>query len=176
MTVTAIIGLFGPANIADLVGSLEQDCLNEGDAKPSSIFSGEANVAENATSKIRRRRLRVLVVDDEDRFRQSVVYKLQSVYHATVEQAGDAPSAIKKVTEERSFDLILLDIAMPRISGSEIYKVLLAKGVVARIVFMSANRENRVKVQALDVPFLDKPLNDDLLEKILLSCAGGSTS
>lgn len=134
------------------------------------------NAEGDMPSRIQRLRLRVLIVDDGTAFRESLAFMLRQVYDATVEDVGEASIAMEKLSRGRGFDLILMDVAMPKVNGIEAYKEMRAMGIPSRIALMSAHRENRAKVRALGVPFLDKPLDNEALEKILLECVGGSTS
>jgi CheY-like chemotaxis protein len=145
-----------------------------GDGPPTA--SGKANTENDAASMTRGKGCRILVVDDEDNFRRSLVFRLQQVYDATVEEAETGPIALQKVREGRGYDLILMDVSMPQTTGITVCQEMRAQGVDARIVLMSAHAENRAKAQDLGLPFLNKPLRKDALEKILLACRGETNS
>jgi PAS domain S-box-containing protein len=65
---------------------------------------------------------RVLVVDDDSPFRRSIV-ELLSAEGFIVEEAGDGMEALRRI-EERSPDLMLLDLLMPGIDGFEVLERL----------------------------------------------------
>jgi len=122
---------------------------------------------------IRLKRPRILIVDNEDRFRRSLAFKLQARYNAVVEEAETGAEALDKAEENRGLDLILMDISMPVMSGLEACKKLRGRGIDMPIVLMSAYyEENQAQAKALGVTLLNKPLDRDALEKILLECGG----
>ncbi len=61
---------------------------------------------------------RILVVDDEDNIRDLIVFNLEQQGFETIE-AADGIEAIEKV-EEKSPDLIILDLMMPKMDGLEV--------------------------------------------------------
>lgn len=151
--------------------------------KPSLFFTTLPSIWEEPSSegdaigKIRRNRCRVLVVDDSDLFRNSLVFNLRSLYGASVEEAQGGVGALK-ILEDGDFHLILLDVAMPDKNGVDVCQELLARGIEARIVLMSAfyDTENLEKAKAMNVTLLPKPLDDGALEGILLGCTGDRDS
>jgi CheY-like chemotaxis protein/anti-sigma regulatory factor (Ser/Thr protein kinase) len=68
-----------------------------------------------ATTRSRRR---ILIVDDDRALRHVLAALLTDVGHV-VEQAGDGPEAIARL-DEGGFDIVLLDINLPSVSGLDI--------------------------------------------------------
>ncbi|NDY58777.1 response regulator [Desulfovibrio sulfodismutans] len=62
--------------------------------------------------------IRVLVVDDEDRFRTTLV-KLLGAQGLTAEAASGGEQALAMLAE-KPFDVVLLDVKMPGESGQEV--------------------------------------------------------
>ncbi|KUG28179.1 response regulator receiver protein [hydrocarbon metagenome] len=62
--------------------------------------------------------IRVLVVDDEDRFRTTLV-KLLGAQGLTAEAAPGGEEALALLAE-KPFDVVLLDVKMPGLSGQEV--------------------------------------------------------
>lgn len=132
---------------------------------------------EDSTATIKQRRLRILVVDDDDSFRGSMAFKLEDVYRASVVEADTGQTALNLVDARGTFDLILIDIMMPGMDGIQTSEALRARGVTTRIVLMSAyyDADKRARAQALGLTPLAKPVDADALEAILLECGEGKT-
>jgi len=64
-----------------------------------------------------KKKVSVLVVDDEDGIRDMVRFLLEPMGYA-VSSAVDGADAVQKVEKEK-FDIILLDVHMPRMRGPE---------------------------------------------------------
>jgi DNA-binding NarL/FixJ family response regulator len=83
--------------------------------------------------------IRVLLVEDSDVYRDSLVFLLGS--RADVDVAGAVPdgaSAVRAAGELRP-DVVVLDYRLPDIDGAEVVADLEAAGARARIVFLSAS-------------------------------------
>ena len=63
---------------------------------------------------------RLLVVDDEDEIRELLVFDIQSSGY-TVDSAKDGEEGLKKAVEN-NYDLILLDVMMPKMNGYDVCK------------------------------------------------------
>lgn len=61
---------------------------------------------------------RILIIDDEEAYAEVLKINLEETDLYEVEIAPDAPSGFKKLKEAR-FDLVLLDILLPKIEGHE---------------------------------------------------------
>jgi len=133
-----------------------------------------SRAAGNLIDKIKEKRRRILLVDDEIGFRISLRKKLERIYGASVEDAEGGRDALEKSSGEESFELILMDISMPDLSGIETCKLMRSRGVTAYIVLMSARNDPqyRLQAEALGVTLLSKPLDEQALRRILLECGG----
>ena len=111
---------------------------------------------------------KILIVDDEKnlvsllkKILESNLYKVDCVY--------DGFEAFKKVTDSK-FDLILLDIKMPKMDGKEFYKKIKEKKINTPVIivtgsFMREESEQMVKDGAKDIVY--KPFDvENLLVKI----------
>jgi CheY-like chemotaxis protein len=63
--------------------------------------------------------IRVLIVDDEDRFRQ-LMAKLFTAKGLDVVTAANGPEALCRLEDAGPFDVVILDIKMPGPSGLDI--------------------------------------------------------
>jgi DNA-binding NtrC family response regulator len=61
----------------------------------------------------------ILIVDDEEVIREFLMEVLQDDYEISLAEDGD--QAIKQISKQ-SFDLIITDLKMPRVSGDEVVK------------------------------------------------------
>ena len=110
--------------------------------------------------------LRILVADDDAGLRFSVREALASVKHYDVHEAHDGMEAVEKVRAGR-FDLVVLDVDMPRLSGLEALKLIKEFDPSIQVIIMTAyanidDAVNAVKEGAYN--YLSKPVaSEDLL-------------
>ncbi len=122
------------------------------------------------------RTLRFLVVDDNEDIRDVFCRLVERAgHHAST--ASDGQDAVE-VLERESFDVMLLDLTMPRMNGVDVVRWIRAHPDVApkmRIVVISAwAGEHRAVLQELGVvTVMQKPLRiqqlTDLIEETLLA-------
>ena len=110
----------------------------------------------------------VLIVDDDAGLRRALADRLDFWGHAT-EQAADGEAALEAVAR-REFDLILLDLTMPRMTGMEVLRSLRESGCAADVVILTAhgsigNAVEAIRLGAAD--FLLKPADFDLLKAVV---------
>jgi CheY-like chemotaxis protein len=83
-----------------------------------------ARTADVPRSSVASRRGRIMVIDDEPSI-VTVVKRLLSMEHE-VDGTDDAHAALKRISSGETFDVILCDVMMPKMSGLELYRQLLA--------------------------------------------------
>ncbi|CNB55763.1 response regulator of RpoS [Yersinia intermedia] len=114
----------------------------------------------------------ILVVEDETVFRTVITEFLKSL-GAMVQQAGNGLEALAQI-KVQSPDLILCDLAMPKMGGIEFVERLLAQGVNIPILVISATDKmtDIAKVMRLGVKdVLLKPIVDlNRLREAVLAC------
>jgi DNA-binding response OmpR family regulator len=121
---------------------------------------------------------RILVVDDEPDLTQ--VSSLALEYHGfKVDSFNDPQEALSKF-KPGLYDLIILDIKMPKMDGFELYREIKKKDNTAKVCFLTASElyyeEFRKKEYcALDRNlFIQKPIDNENLvkeiNKILKKC------
>jgi len=110
---------------------------------------------------------RILVVDDESQLRRALRSTL-SALGFVVADAETGEAALERVRGEK-FDLILLDINMPGLSGLEICRALRTRSDVSILMLTVRNRAED-KIQALDAGadgYVTKPFDvNELLARI----------
>jgi two-component system response regulator MprA len=103
-------------------------------------------------------RSQILVVDDEPAVRQSLARAL-SLERYGVALADDGVAALERLAVER-FDVIVLDVMMPRLSGIEVCRRLRAAGDRTPVLMLTARDGIDDRVAGLDAgadDYLVKP-------------------
>jgi DNA-binding NtrC family response regulator len=111
---------------------------------------------------------RVLVVDDEDTLRTVLSQELKGEGY-DVETAADGQLAIDTL-KEKQFDLVLLDIKMPNVSGFEVLKYIKQDHPSLKVIMLTgfADLKNAIESKKLGAEdFVSKPYDlVDLLTTI----------
>ena len=124
-------------------------------------------------SGVPRPRIRVVIVDDQPDMRDlvSIIVDDEPDFEV-VALAADGAEAIR-VVEELTPDLVVMDIAMPVMSGIEAMKRLRMTRPSARIVILSAHPRESVDASVRDVAddYLDKTIiATDLISRLRAVC------
>jgi DNA-binding response OmpR family regulator len=103
---------------------------------------------------------RLLVVEDEPALAFSLKLDLETEgYH--VETVGDGESAVRRA-REGGFDLILLDVMLPRKDGFEVSRELRRAGLTTAIIMLTAKAQEAEKVMGLEIgadDYITKPFS-----------------
>src|SRR5229473_5049688 len=103
--------------------------------------------------------MRILVVEDERKVASFIRQGLEEEGHA-VEVTGDGASALDLVLAEPGYDLIVLDVMLPKRDGLDVLKTLRGRGVTAPVLILTARDAVADKVAGLDLgadDYLTKP-------------------
>jgi DNA-binding NtrC family response regulator len=106
----------------------------------------------------------VLYVDDEESLRMLVKNQLSSEGF-TVDVADDGDTAID-VLKAKKFDVILLDVRMPRVGGIEVLKYVKENKIASRVIMLTAVDDLTVAIESVKqgaVDYLTKPYDLDTL-------------
>jgi CheY-like chemotaxis protein len=114
----------------------------------------------------------VLVVDDDPGIRESIREVLSSEGYRILE-AGDGQEALRHLERLRERCVVLLDLAMPRMSGTEVLAELSRRGQTDRtpVLVMSANAQPRDLDFPQVVALLRKPFELDELLRWVEVCS-----
>ncbi len=107
---------------------------------------------------------RILVVDDEDAFRQTLTSRLKRDGHE-VDSAEDGEEAIKML-QSKLFDLALLDIRMPGIDGMGVLKFVKKHSRSTDVIMLTGYGDIRLAVESMKLgasEFLTKPIDPEAL-------------
>ena len=122
------------------------------------------------------KKLRVLVVDDQPAVCEVVADTIQFAGHEIVGTAKDGIEAVERAKELLP-DLVVMDIAMPRMNGVDAMKEILAAKAAKRVLLMSGEyrslgvtRDEMIRQGAAG--FMEKPFNVTELFGMLARWAG----
>ncbi len=103
---------------------------------------------------------KILIIEDEASMRLGLTDNLEFEGYA-VEEAENGKIGLEKVSQT-TFDLILLDIMMPEMSGYQVCKKIRALSIDTPILFLSAKGEEMDKVLGLEIgadDYVQKPFS-----------------
>ncbi|GEM_PF-1277381 len=110
----------------------------------------------------------ILIVDDDDALRLTLADLLTREGY-TVSEAADGQEAMELV-EKQYFDLILLDVVMPSVSGFEVLKFVKEKTPWTKVIMLTAYSDLKLAVESKRLgaaDFIAKPfMQPDLLNTI----------
>ncbi len=113
---------------------------------------------------------KVLLVDDNN-LNIKVGIKLLKEYDLTIDTSYDGFDALDKIKAGKNYDLILMDIMMPKMGGTETLKRLKEiENFNIPVVALTADAIQGKSNKYLEVGFSDylsKPINEDELKKVL---------
>jgi DNA-binding response OmpR family regulator len=111
---------------------------------------------------------RILIAEDDRNIRLGLVATLESEGYA-VTAAGDGAQALKLFPQEK-FDLVLLDVMMPKASGYDVCREIRARGAHVPVLFLTAKGEEIDKVVGLKLgadDYVTKPFGvHELLARV----------
>jgi two-component system, OmpR family, response regulator ChvI len=119
------------------------------------------------------RKKRILIVDDEPDVIVTIRAMLEKYDFAV--DSYTVPSAALENFAPNCYDLLILDVKMPRLSGFELYTKMKSSDNGIRVIFLTALKElshyedfkNDVSPKAGERHFIQKPVTDvELLEQV----------
>jgi two-component system copper resistance phosphate regulon response regulator CusR len=113
--------------------------------------------------------MRILVVEDERKVASFLRQGLQEEGHA-VEVAADGAAALDLVLEAPGYDLVVLDLMLPKRDGFEVLKSLRQRRIETPVLVLTARDAVSDKVSGLDLgadDYLTKPFSfDEFLARV----------
>ena len=111
---------------------------------------------------------RILIVDDEDDFREAVIKRLRA-RKLEVEGAASGPQALEML-DGQDFDVIVLDVKMPGMDGIETLREIKLKKPLVEVIMLTGHASVESGIQGMQLGAFDyvmKPVAlDDLLDKL----------
>jgi signal transduction histidine kinase len=119
---------------------------------------------------------RILIVDDDDAVRQITADLLRERSYEVVE-AGSAGAAFDVLQGQTNIDLLLLDFAMPGMSGAEVAQRVRTGYPRLPILFVTGYADRAILSGISEAQTIGKPFrDDDLCAKIAAALAGQTGS
>jgi DNA-binding NtrC family response regulator len=110
----------------------------------------------------------ILVVDDEQTFLDSVEMRLNLEGYDDITLVVDPTEAPGKL-EHKSFDIALLDITMPKLSGLDLLKIIKEASPQTECIMITANDDLKTVVQAVKRGAYDYLIKPIMPEQLALS-------
>ncbi|MFH1954071.1 MAG: response regulator [Pseudomonadota bacterium] len=112
--------------------------------------------------------IRLLIVDDEETFRRTIVKRLQK-RGISIEEAGSGEECLS-ILEEKPMDVVVLDVKMPGMNGIEVLRHVKERYPKTEVILLTGHASTQdgvggIKAGAFD--YLSKPIElEHLLGKI----------
>ena len=124
--------------------------------------------------------MRILVVDDSALYRKILTDAASSALGTEAVAVSNGESALKKLESEK-FDLVLLDLMMPNVSGIQVLEVLRDQGRLESlpVIMVSASNEMAGVVRCIELgaeDYLTKPIRVDALVEALMQVGARRTT
>jgi DNA-binding response OmpR family regulator len=122
---------------------------------------------------------RILVVEDEANLADGVKFNLEQEGYE-VEVLADGRSAVERIAsgEDPAFDLVILDLMLPEMSGYEVARRTRASGNYVAILMLTAKDDPADIIRGLEEgadDYLTKPFRlDELLARVRVLCRAAS--
>lgn len=111
---------------------------------------------------------RILIVDDEDDFREAIMKRLRA-RKMEVEGANSGPQALEMLAE-KDFDVIILDVKMPGMDGIEALRAIKQQKPLVEVIMLTGHASVESGIQGMQLGAFDyvmKPVAlDDLMDKL----------
>jgi signal transduction histidine kinase/ActR/RegA family two-component response regulator len=138
-------------------------------AESADLDSATGSTPKRVSNK--QRSASVLIIDDDPDVREFVVGSLADMGYS-VREAGDGPSGLKAFSAEHP-DLVILDYAMPGMTGGEVAAHILAERPGQPILFISGYSESdAIRRAAPEALMLAKPFRPDALDAAIREAIG----
>ena len=122
--------------------------------------------------------MRILVVEDERKVASFLRQGLEEEGHA-VEVAGDGAVALELMHEDPPYDLVVLDVMLPKRDGFEVLKALRAQKIQTPVLMLTARDGVADRVTGLDAgadDYLTKPFAfEEFLARVRALLRRGAT-
>lgn len=136
------------------------------DSNPTPKSSAGTAAGPDETALARRFK-RVLVVDDDDGVRRQLTYLLEDEGYEV--EAAASGSAALATAAEADFDVVILDVRLPDVSGIEVFEAFRRRSDSMKAIIVSGFLvdEEIAAAEGRGAHFLAKPVDSDRLLSLL---------
>ncbi len=116
-------------------------------------------------------KLTLLYIEDDDNIREKYYQSLKLLFN-TIYQAINYQEALN-IYDEKSPDIILVDINLGELSGIDIVKKIRETNIDIPIVFLTAHYDNKYLLEVANLQidgYIVKPLDIDKLQSAMTNC------
>lgn len=109
---------------------------------------------------------RFLIVDDSEIIRKQLRAFLEKKRNYIIEEAGDGLEAIQKLKNDGNYDIIALDVEMPRLNGLETLRGIAGMEIEATPIMITSRSDFNTVIQAVRqgaYDYITKPIDFDNL-------------
>ncbi|AVO48702.1 response regulator [Melaminivora suipulveris] len=110
--------------------------------------------------------MRILYVEDNAELRDTIAMLMEAPSR-TIVACANAEQALDHEARQGPFDLVVTDVSLPGMSGTELSRTLLARDAQRRIVLCSGYALQGEEAQGPRVQVLHKPFDIEALEDLL---------
>ena len=154
-----------PANLGVIESVIEHEPVLE--ALPDEAYNGDAQqeLGNDGSG------LRLLLVDDEP-INLQVLHDHLSMQNYQLVEAANGKEALRLIEQEGPFDMVLLDVMMPKQSGYEVCKIIRQSHSVSElpVIFLTAKNQVEDLVEGFEIggnDYLTKPVDkSELLSRV----------
>jgi len=142
----------------------KQEIISEHYTEDDILTDGNNNASINST-------VRILVVDDEP-INIQIIYNILSIEKYNITSVQSGKEALDLILANEKFDLILLDVMMPQISGFEVCRITRDKYTLTELPILLVTAKNALEdlVEGFESganDYLHKPFNSkELLSRV----------
>ncbi len=113
--------------------------------------------------------INVLLVDDDAEYVSVTKHYLRTFQNTQFDLtwASDGEAALEKLSAANSFDVVLMDYYLPNTNGLEIIRKIYDAKIDIPIIFLTANKDFRIAVEAMKYGVEEYLVKDDALITIL---------
>lgn len=118
---------------------------------------------------------KILLVDDDNAVREVTSSMLRDLGH-TVLEAGSGGAALETIDSDRAIELIIIDVAMPGMSGAELARRVQIMRPSLPILFVTGFADRAALTGVNEAQIIGKPfVSSELVEKVRQAIAGRIT-